>query len=99
MTAKAKKRNTHVGSSLDRFLKEDGIYDDAMALVIKEKITFQLRQRMALRKISVSGMAKAMRTSRSQINRLLDPHNGNVTLASLQMAAAIVGRSVKPQLV
>ncbi len=98
MSAK-KKKNPHIGSSLNSFLKEDGFYDEAMALVIKEKIAFQLRQRMSARKISVNGMAKAMRTSRSQINRLLDPHNGNVTLSSLQKAAAVVGRSVKLELV
>ncbi len=99
MSAKTKKKNPHIGSSLNSFLKEDGIYDEAIALVIKEKIAFQLRQRMSARKISVNEMAKAMRTSRSQINRLLDPHNGNVTLSSLQKAAAVVGRSVKLELV
>ena len=96
---KGKKKNPHIGSSLDSFLKEDGTYDDIVALVIKEKIAFQLKQRMAARKISVNGMAKAMNTSRTQINRLLDPHNGNVTLATLQKAAAIVGRAVRLELV
>ena len=96
---KGKKKNPHIGSSLDSFLKEDGTYDDIVALVIKEKIAFQLKQRMAARKISVNGMAKAMNTSRTQINRLLDPRNGNVTLATLQKAAAIVGRVVRLELV
>lgn len=93
------KKNPHLGSTLDSLLKEEGIFDHAMALVIKEKIAFQLKQRMAAKKISVNSMAKAMKTSRSQITRLLDPHNGNVTLASLQKAAAVVGRSVKLELV
>jgi predicted XRE-type DNA-binding protein len=94
-----KKSNPHQGSSIDDFLKEEGIYDEVHALVIKEKIAFQLKQRMAARKISVSGMARAMRTSRSQVDRLLDPSNGNVTLSTLQKAAAVVGRSVKVELI
>ncbi|MBV9541996.1 MAG: XRE family transcriptional regulator [Alphaproteobacteria bacterium] len=94
-----KKKNPHIGSSLDSFLKEDGLYDEVAALVIKEKIAFQLKRRMEAKKISVNGMAKAMKTSRTQINRLLDPTNGNVTLASLQKAAAVVGRSVRLELV
>ena len=93
------KRNPRIGSSLDDFLKKEGIYEDIHALVIKEKIAFQLKQRMPTAKISVNGMAKAMRTSRTQINRLLDPQNGNVTLASLQKAAAVVGRKVRLELV
>jgi len=93
------KKNPHIGSSLDDFLKKEGNYEDIHALVIKEKIAFQLKQRMQTAKISVNGMAKAMRTSRTQINRLLDPRNGNVTLASLQKAAAVVGRKVRLELV
>jgi len=93
------KKNPHIGSSLDDFLKEDGIYDEVTSLVIKEKIAFQLKQRMAAKKISINGMAKAMKTSRTQIHRLLDPANGNVTLATLQKAAALMGRKVRLELV
>lgn len=93
------KRNPHIGSSLDDFLKDENIYDEVTALVIKEKIAHQLKRRMAAKKISVNTMAKAMKTSRTQINRLLDPRNGNVTLATLQKAASIVGRSVRLELV
>ena len=93
------KKNPHIGSSLDDFLKEDGIYEEVTALVIKEKIAFQLKQRMAAQKISINGMAKAMKTSRTQIHRLLDPANGNVTLATLQKAATLMGRKVRLELV
>jgi predicted XRE-type DNA-binding protein len=96
---KKPKKNPHIGSSVDDFLKDEGIYEDVHALVIKEKIAFQLKQRMHTAKISVNGMAKAMCTSRTQVNRLLDPQNGNVTLATLQKAAAIVGRKVRLELV
>jgi antitoxin HicB len=93
------KKNPHIGSSLDDFLKDEGIYDEVTSLVIKEKIAFQLKQRMTAKKISINGMAKAMKTSRTQIHRLLDPANGNVTLATLQKAAAMVGRKVRLELV
>ncbi|HEV2561654.1 MAG TPA: helix-turn-helix domain-containing protein [Rhizomicrobium sp.] len=93
------KKNPHIGSSLDDFLQEDGTYDEITSLVIKEKIAFQLKQRMAAKKISINGMAKAMKTSRTQIHRLLDPANGNVTLATLQKAAALMGRKVRLELV
>ncbi|MGH6872449.1 MAG: helix-turn-helix domain-containing protein [Rhizomicrobium sp.] len=94
-----KKKNPHIGPALDDFLKEEGLYDELHTLVIKEKIAFQLKQRMASKKISINQMAKTMRTSRSQIHRLLDPKNGNVTLSTLQKAAAIVGREVRLDLV
>lgn len=94
-----KKANPHIGSSLDDFLKEDGIYDEVSSLVIKEKIAHQLKKRMAAKRLSVNSMARAMGTSRTQINRLLDPKNGNVTLATLQKAAKVVGRSVRLELV
>ncbi len=93
------KKNPHVGSTLDDFLKEEGIHDEVTALVLKEKIAFQLKKRMAAQKISVNKMAQAMKTSRTQVNRLLDPHNGNVTLNTLQKAASVVGRSVRLELV
>jgi plasmid maintenance system antidote protein VapI len=93
------RKNPHVGSSLDEFLKEEGVYDEVTALVIKEKIAFQLKERMKAQRISINRMAQAMKTSRTQVHRLLDPSNGNVTLATLQKAAAIVGRSIRLELV
>jgi antitoxin HicB len=93
------RKNHHIGSSLDDFLEEEGIYDEVTALVIKEKIAYQIKKRMAAKKLSVNGMAKAMKTSRTQVHRLLDPRNGNVTLATLQKAASIVGRRVRLELV
>jgi len=96
---KKHKSNPHHGSSLDDFLKEEGIYDEITNLVLKEKIAFDLKKGMAARKLSVNRMAKAMGTSRTQINRLLDPKNGNITLATLQKAARVVGRHVWVELV
>ena len=94
-----KTKNLHVGSTIDQFLRDEGIFDEVSALVAKEKIAFQLKQRMNAEHISINRMARAMRTSRTQVHRLLDPKNGNVTLASLQKAAAIVGRTIRLELV
>ena len=94
-----KARNPHIGSTVDQFLKDEGILEEVSALVAKEKIAFQLKERMRAQHISINGMARAMRTSRTQVHRLLDPKNGNVTLATLQKAAAIVGRAIRLELV
>lgn len=88
----------HMGSSLDDFLKEEGIYEDAQAQAIKEVVAWQLAEAMKEHKISKSKMAEKLKTSRTQVNRLLDPKN-DITLMSLQRAAAIVGRRVSIELV
>ncbi len=94
-----KKKNPHRGSSLDAFLKEEGVFEDFQAQAIKEVLAWQLEQAMKTKKLSRKRMAEAMGTSRSQISRLLDPKDGNVTLATLQRAAKIVGRKVRLDLV
>ena len=88
----------HVGSNLDDFLKEEGIYEETQARVIKEVIAWQLAEAMKKKKISKARMALLLKTSRTQVDRLLDPKN-DITLSSLQRAAAIVGRRVSIELV
>lgn len=92
-------KNPHIGSSLDSFLKEDGLYDEVVALAAKKKIARQLRERMERDAMSVSRLAKELRTSRNQVHRILDPEDHNVTLATLERAAAAVGCKVKLELV
>lgn len=92
------KRNKHIGSTLDSFMKEEGLYEEAQAQAIKEVIAWQLLQAMDKRKISKSTMATRLRTSRTQVNRLLNSET-DVTLSSLQRAAAILGRRLKIELV
>jgi len=87
-----------MGSSIDDFLKEEGIFEEAQAQAVKEVIAWQLGEAMRSQKISKSRMAMLLKTSRTQVDRLLDPRN-DVTLSSLQRAAAIVGRRVTIQLV
>ena len=83
----------HMGSSIDDFLKEEGIFEEAQAQAIKEVVAWQLAEAMKQQKISKSKMAVLLKTSRTQVNRLLDPKN-DITLLSLQRAAAMVGRRV-----
>ncbi len=88
----------HMGSSLDDFLKQEGIFEEAQAQAIKEVVAWQLAQAMKEKKISKNRMAAMLHTSRTQIDRLLDPRN-DIKLGTLQRAAAIVGRRVSIQLV
>jgi plasmid maintenance system antidote protein VapI len=85
----------HKGSSIDDFLKSEGIFEEAQAEAIKEVVAWQLAEAM---KISKNKMATLLKTSRTQVDRLLDPKN-DITLGSLQRAAAMVGRRVSIELI
>ena len=82
----------HIGSSFDDFLKEDGIYEEAHSIAVKRVLAWQIAQAMKEQHISKRKMAERMRTSRTQVERLLDPENNSVQLDTIQRAAAIVGR-------
>ena len=88
----------HMGSSIDDFLKKEGIFEEAQAEAIKEVVAWQLAEAMKKRKISKNKMAARLKTSRSQVDRLLDPKS-DITLSSLQRAAAMVGRRVSIELI
>jgi len=88
----------HMGSGIDDFLKEEGIFEEAEAQAVKEVIAWQLAEAMKKQKISKNRMAALLKTSRTQVDRLLDPKN-DITLSSLQRAAMVVGRRVSIQLV
>jgi hypothetical protein len=91
--------NRHKGSTLDSFLEQEGVLGEFQARAIKEVIAWQLAEAMRERKLSKSRLAALMRTSRTQVDRVLDPNDGNVTIETLQRAAAIVGRRVQLELV
>jgi antitoxin HicB len=95
----AVKRKTHWGSTLDDFLKEEGIYEEAKAQVAKETIAWQIEQAMKKKGLTKKRMAELMETSRTQVDRLLNPRDHNVTLATLEKAAAVVGRQLRLELV
>jgi plasmid maintenance system antidote protein VapI len=88
-----------MGSSLDDFLEEEGVLTEFQAQAIKEVIAWQLGEAMKKRKLSKTRLAELMHTSRAQINRVLDPTDHNVTLETLQRAAAVVGRRVQVELI
>ena len=90
------KRN--LGSSIDDFLRGEKIFEEAQAQAIKEVVAWKLAKAMKKRKISKSRMAALLKTSRSQVDRILDP-KCDVTLGSLQRAAALVGQRVVIELV
>jgi antitoxin HicB len=98
MSKKRKNRKKHMGSSIDDFLKEEGIFEDAQAQAVKEVVAWQLDQAMRKQKISKNQMATPLKTSRTQVDRPLNPKN-DITLSSLQRAAAMVGRRVMIELV
>jgi predicted XRE-type DNA-binding protein len=82
----------HIGSSFEDFLKEDGIYEEAHSIAIKRVLAWQIAQAMKEQHISKRKMAERMHTSRTQVERLLDPENNSVQLDTIQRAAGIVGR-------
>jgi transcriptional regulator with XRE-family HTH domain len=86
-------------STLDDFLAEEGKLEAFQAVAIKEVLAWQIGEAMKVEKLSRKKMAEKMGTSRSQVSRLLDPKDGNVTLATLQRAAEVVGRKVRIELV
>src|SRR6185437_5862724 len=86
-------------STLDDFLKEEGKLEEFEAVAVKEVLAWQLGEAMKTHNISRKRLAERMKTSRSQVGRLLDPKDGNVTLATLQRAATIVGRKLRLELV
>ena len=90
--------NPHIGSSFESFLDEEGLLEACTAVAIKRVLARQIKRAMQERGLTKSAMAKAMRTSRPQLDRLLDPANPSVTLDTLQRAAAAVGRKLRLEL-
>jgi antitoxin HicB len=88
----------NMGSSIDRFLKKENIFEEAQAQAIKGVVAWQLAKAMKRKKISKARMAVLLKTSRTQVDRILDTKR-DITLSSLQRAAALVGRRVMIELV
>lgn len=86
------------GMRLDEYHEEEGVLDEFRAVAIKEVIAWQIQQAMTEQKLSKNKMAQRMRTSRAQLDRLLDPSRGNVTLETLQRAASVLGRTIRLEL-
>ena len=91
--------NPHIGSTFESWLDERGIREDATAAAVKSIIADQIAAAMKERGLTKSRMAAMMRTSRAQLDRLLDPSSGSVTLETLMTAARAVGRELRLELV
>ena len=96
--AKTTKSNPHTGSSFDDFLKEDGIDEEVQARALKRALSEQLDDAMQSSNINKVNMAQRMATSRSQLDRVLDPSNLSIQLDTLVKAANAVGRTVEIRL-
>jgi predicted XRE-type DNA-binding protein len=92
-------KERRVGGDFDDFLREQGLLEDAEAVATKRVIAYQILQEMKRANITHSELARRMRTSRSSVERLLDPANSSVTLSTLERAAGAVGKRLKVQLI
>lgn len=94
-----KKSNPRTGSNFDDFLKEEGIYDEVTAKALKRAISEQLKEGMQELHMTKVAMAARMETSRTQVDRLLDPDNLKIQFDSLVKAATAIGKHVEIRLV
>jgi antitoxin HicB len=92
------RKHPHEGSSIEDFLHEDGSLEEATITAVKRVIAFQIEESMKKQALTKTAMADRMATSRAQLDRVLDPDNGNVTLETLAKAARAIGRSIKLEL-
>jgi antitoxin HicB len=91
-------KNQHWGSTLDDFLHEEAIYEAAKVEAVARVISWQIAEEMPKLGITKTQMAERMHTSRAQVDRILKA-KGNMTIETLQRAAALVGRELRPELV
>ena len=88
----------HVGSDFDDFLREEGLLDEAEANAWKRVIAYQIVTEMKRKRMTKTEMAELMKTSRAALERLLDPDNESVTMATLQRAALVLGKRLRVEL-
>jgi len=91
-------KNRHLGSDFDDFLKEEGTLAEIEATAVKRVIAFEIEQMMREKGLSKTAMARKMATSRSALERLLDPENVSVTLQTLERAALALDKRLKIEL-
>lgn len=97
--AKKRARFDHSGSTFDSFLEEEGILEEVDAVAIKRIIAWQLSQAMQAANVTKKAMAERIGTSRSQLDRLLDPKNSSVQLETIAKAARAVGKRLRIEMV
>ncbi len=95
----AGKKKGRIGSSFNDFLKDEGLDQEASAVAIKRVLAWQLEKAMAKEGVTKNEMARRMRTSRSQLERILDPDNDKIQLDTVFKAARVLGRQLRLELV
>ena len=88
----------HIGSTVEEFLTEEGILGRATKQAVKTVIAWQLTQEMKRKRVTKTAMAKSLNTSRSQVDRILDPEYDGVTIATLNNVAKLLGRELVVEL-
>ena len=96
---KTRKKASPLGSSFDGFLHEQELYEEATLAATKRVLAEQIRRAMEEEHLTKTEMAHRMHTSRSALDRLIDPDNENVTLQTLDKAAKAIGRRLTVTLV
>lgn len=96
----AEEKHTHpnIGSSLDDFLQEEGILEETRLIAAKRVIAWQIAEQMKAQGLTKTALATQMSTSRKQLDRILNPTDGNVTLESLSRVAKVLGRGIRVEL-
>jgi hypothetical protein len=95
----SRKKKGRIGSSFDSFLKEEGLHEEASAVAVKRVLAWELERAMTDGGVTKNEMAKRMHTSRSQLDRILDPDNDKIQLDTVFKAARALGREVKLELI
>ena len=93
------KENPYIGSRLDDFLAEEGLLETSQSYAIKQVLAWQIARFIEQQGLTKATMASRMNTSRSALDRLLDPDNDSVTLKTLQNAASTIGAHLEMKLV
>ena len=90
--------NKHIGSTFDDFLESEGIAEEVSNNAVKRLLAYQLLEKLEKDKITKSELASRLSTSRSAVDRLLDPNNESITLCTMQKAADVLGKKLKIEL-
>jgi antitoxin HicB len=93
-----KKRNPHIGSNFEDFLREEGRLEESTALALKRVLAWEFQRAMADANVSQAEMARRMQTSRAVIRRLLDENDPSITLATISKAATALGKNLRLKL-
>ena len=92
-------KHKNIGSSFDSFLEEEGVLEQIEEVAIKRVIALQIEQERKKRNLTKTKLAIEMKTSRSSLDRLLDPDNDSITLQTIKKAAGFLGKRVQLQLI